>query len=886
MSGSTVVHLTDHAKLTAVRRVPSSSNTSAPVAPLTSSGHAPQLGGSGNNTSLRAQLRREREARRETSSASETKVAGHLPSRASEDMSHKPMHGEPLQASGAENVAPGVLDPPEAFEQSFGLEALQSAFSAKYYEFSAKYYELAKKCREWERFAAKLRAQAEALASETRLLRGLNSQQESVIERLERENIALREEAHIREADRRRLSERLAVSQARLAHSSSGGDLHGAGQGPSSGKRDVRAASALDRYQPPSPLAASSSMSMSTSIEGSGEAGLGEMTIPWCSSNLINMSHGLVEFGEQQDLRPPTPLGQLASLVDEHQSFTNVSGTFAHRDRSVSNAGSHLSGIGSDVLDAARRDADAMLADARSSWPGQGNSHVRDASRRSREGPMDQDTDSFSGRVRQPSHGPTGTHTLVNAPQSGMPNSQSAPSAIYAQQGQQPPSPGRTGKRHVSTEGSGATAPKRRSTNVGSGNFAQQTAGAVGVSASASLPSLVQHASGLALPGSGPPPTEAARRRGNSSTASDVAVTGEYLAGALEARKQLRRTSLSQQQQLQAIQAQERQTAAMADLGHGFPPMVQPPSRAGSRMSNVSTGERARSRSGRSRAGSASVHDAIPMVKDDIFSDLPAKLAAAAASRSESVMSMASTRTAGPVSHAPPVARPGSSMQRDSFPTSVSEPVALRVVSGGAQSLVHQRSADLRQQQAPRASWPDQSNGATDGRETPSPPSRPRSYEAAKQAQQQQAEQPHAPSHFAPHLQPRAPISRSTSASSGFQDASDVAISVSGSDDGRKANQPTGPQSDEDRRSAHRRLYMRLRDELDAADLVKFERYVHRYDALEIPIDGPRGLVNRVKKLLLLSDAKMRETNPERFRLRKDIAREFERIVRVDLDYE
>jgi hypothetical protein len=123
----------------------------------------------------------------------------------------------------------------------FGLEALQSAFSAKYYEFSAKYYELAKKCREWERFAAKLRAQvsrrpglsfgalsisriegpkltvhrlpqAEALASETRLLRGLNSQQESVIERLERENIALREEAHIREADRRRLSERVSAA--------------------------------------------------------------------------------------------------------------------------------------------------------------------------------------------------------------------------------------------------------------------------------------------------------------------------------------------------------------------------------------------------------------------------------------------------------------------------------------------------------------------------------------------------------------------------------------------------------------------------------------------------------------------------------------------------
>lgn len=60
--------------------------------------------------------------------------------------------------------------------------------------------------------------------------------------------------------------------------------------------------------------------------------------------------------------------------------------------------------------------------------------------------------------------------------------------------------------------------------------------------------------------------------------------------------------------------------------------------------------------------------------------------------------------------------------------------------------------------------------------------------------------------------------------------------------------------------------------------------YVHRYDALEIPIDGPRGLVNRVKKLLLLSDISMRERDPERFRGRKDLAREFERIVRVDLE--
>ena len=96
------------------------------------------------------------------------------------------------------------------------------------------------------------------------------------------------------------------------------------------------------------------------------------------------------------------------------------------------------------------------------------------------------------------------------------------------------------------------------------------------------------------------------------------------------------------------------------------------------------------------------------------------------------------------------------------------------------------------------------------------------------------------------------------------------------------------PQIDEEltaeaKRGAHRRLYIALREELPEAELSKFERYVHRYDALEIPLDGPRGLVNRVKKLLILSDPTLKD-RPAEMKRRKDLAREFERIVRVDTE--
>lgn len=88
---------------------------------------------------------------------------------------------------------------------------------------------------------------------------------------------------------------------------------------------------------------------------------------------------------------------------------------------------------------------------------------------------------------------------------------------------------------------------------------------------------------------------------------------------------------------------------------------------------------------------------------------------------------------------------------------------------------------------------------------------------------------------------------------------------------------------DDDPKGAHRRLYLRLRNELSTPDIVRFERYVHRYDALEIGMEGSRGIINRVRRLLLPEDVvKSKLSQPDKYKFRKELAREFERIVRED----
>lgn len=51
-----------------------------------------------------------------------------------------------------------------------------------------------------------------------------------------------------------------------------------------------------------------------------------------------------------------------------------------------------------------------------------------------------------------------------------------------------------------------------------------------------------------------------------------------------------------------------------------------------------------------------------------------------------------------------------------------------------------------------------------------------------------------------------------------------------------------------------------------------------------MPLEGPRGLLNRFKKLLLHTDPDMRVNDRERWTLRKDLARAFEQIVRLDVE--
>ncbi|KAK0529047.1 hypothetical protein OC834_003835 [Tilletia horrida] len=80
----------------------------------------------------------------------------------------------------------------------------------------------------------------------------------------------------------------------------------------------------------------------------------------------------------------------------------------------------------------------------------------------------------------------------------------------------------------------------------------------------------------------------------------------------------------------------------------------------------------------------------------------------------------------------------------------------------------------------------------------------------------------------------------------------------------------------------HRQLYARLRSTLEPDHLAKFEKYVHRYDALDIPLEGPRGLINRVRKLLLRGEPDLAQ-RPDRLKLMKELLREFEALVRVEM---
>lgn len=411
--------------------------------------------------------------------------------------------------------------------------------------------------------------------------------------------------------------------------------------------------------------------------------------------------------------------------------------------------------------------------------------------------------------------------------------------------------------------------------------------------------------------------------------------SSENLSDQTDCRRRLRRTSLNQQQQFAQIQAQRE-----ASGGYG----TRPPSRSASRMSTVSNDgnagglQRQRCSSSnkvaRSRAGSASVHDSIPAVKDDLFSegnlsileDIAISQSKAvshsqshpALGASTSLSSLAAPSLSASASnhvnvrrHLPLIplnsltnvdhlthkvlgANQVASSQSDSAELADVKPTFQRTTSANSisgSSVVTSNSSHRAQSTSTVTSL---SSAHISHSHQPSTLS-----SSGSQASMSRSAATHSGDGPALSLGALASVPYLLRGDSDDQGATEddslkgTKISQSSYDHSAKhlvveSTPPGSAENDsslvreEDNKGAHRRLYEALRDELSAEHLTKFERYVHRYDALEIPIDGPRGLVNRVQHLLIKADPTLAE-RPADYRRRKKLAREFERIVRVDL---
>lgn len=318
--------------------------------------------------------------------------------------------------------------------------------------------------------------------------------------------------------------------------------------------------------------------------------------------------------------------------------------------------------------------------------------------------------------------------------------------------------------------------------------------------------------------------------RSGSVQSDTMTVTEEYLQGVVEQKRQLRKISLSQQQQLHFLQARVHlenttsnmpsgssshdkenmipsglMSAPLPDVGSGNGGGNSRPS---SRLSNHGVRGKARS-----RAGSHSLHDAIPVDKDDVFSNYDDDMNK---ERCES-------------RHRQTIRRTGSAPLGQ---------VTLNGTRSGAMS-------------------------ALELRHTVEPSDSDASLDLEEERERMQGINN---ANFAPTNA----ISPSTSEL--MQNGANQVAPIGTNEEGE--NDPKG---------AHRRLYMRLRDELTTEELVKFERYVHRYDALDLEMDGAKGIINRVRRLLLSEEVlESKFTRRDRYQFRKELAREFERIVRED----
>lgn len=274
--------------------------------------------------------------------------------------------------------------------------------------------------------------------------------------------------------------------------------------------------------------------------------------------------------------------------------------------------------------------------------------------------------------------------------------------------------------------------------------------------------------------------------RSGSSHSDAKTVTEEYLHGAVEQRRQLRRTSLSQQQQLMYLQTQAHQAGATtiaSSQSESNIPFTRPSSRPGSRMSNhsgVNFESRNRSRN-RSRTGSSSVHDIIPVAVDDVFSDaLPSSV-------SGNLADLAANGNN----------RPQQQQQQQPLSTSSS-----------AQNMKHNISS---------SSSFNSLVGSTGGTEDEDEENRAPRTSSMMNDLRPKSPTPSETNAF--HLHGKRQIAETYEHS----DAPSTREGYS-TDIETMSGLHTTPSDEDEKRGAHRRLYMKLRDELNAAELTKFEK--------------------------------------------------------------
>ncbi|KAL9933484.1 hypothetical protein V8E36_007660 [Tilletia maclaganii] len=291
----------------------------------------------------------------------------------------------------------------------------------------------------------------------------------------------------------------------------------------------------------------------------------------------------------------------------------------------------------------------------------------------------------------------------------------------------------------------------------------------------------------------------------------------------------------------------------------------------------------------RSRASSHSVHDAIPVVvKDDVFSDAGHGGPGSVSAAPSPLFGAANTSTSSSGAGDPPrvLARGSSTSTIASTQQSLSPDVKLATsASYGAASVVDRRAQDQGRY--------NQAHEEVDTRQpvrvsshglaalSPSISRAGRPLPDGQRAQGANASFSRTPMSAA-GLHVREDTIDDRAEDRHQQDRHRIHADDGHYGPGAQGQEPYGDDGEADGVGPHRHLYARLRSTLEPSHLAKFEKYVHRYDALDIPLEGPRGLINRVRKLLLRGEPDL-EQRPDRLRLMKDLLREFEALVRVEL---